>query len=270
MKATQEFDSLRLCYLDVWNKFCKFSKIYFQILLNQTLSLAITTHNRPKMTIKSFEKVLDDPRISEIVIVDDHSDIEQYYGLQESIARLKNDKIKVYRNSTNVGMSLNKLKAISYCNNDWVIIFDSDNVLDANYLDAFEKVSDLLYPHYIFCPSAALPKFVYEKISKFSMTKSVIQHLLKGEFATITEWMLNTCNYIVHRVTYLQTYQYNIDMKATDTIWHNYNHLKQGGSLYVVPQMTYQHLVHDDSGWRQDRKYNKQKAIEVRKLIEQL
>ena len=37
------------------------------------VTLAITTYNRIDMTVKSFAQVLDDPRITEIVIVDDHS-----------------------------------------------------------------------------------------------------------------------------------------------------------------------------------------------------
>ena len=237
------------------------------------LSLAITTYNRPELTIKSFEKVLNDNRIGEIVMVDDCSSQENYIQLEVLLRSLDNKKIRLYRNESNVGMSLNKLKAIGLCLYDWVIIFDSDNVLDVNYLDAFEKVRKHpigLWKECIFCPSAALPKFDYRDLEGDLIDTLNVIELLQSANGNKVEWLLNTCNYIVHRQTYQDNYKVNLDMKATDTIWHNYNHLKNGGSFYVVPDMTYQHLVWEGSGWRENRKYNKEKAVEVKRLIEQL
>ena len=242
------------------------------------LSLAITTHNRPQMTIKSFGKVLNDSRISEIVIVDDASEIEQYEELRRLIKELNSDKILVVRNETNIGMSLNKFTAISRCSNDWVIILDSDNVLDTNYLDAFDScIFDVAINHpslppksIIYCPSGAMPKFDYSVFEKHLINKSNVNGYLTGYYSTQMEWLLNTCNYIVNKKRYIEIYEHNREMKATDTIWHNYNHLKTGGSFYVMPNSQYQHLVHDGSGWRADRSHNKRKAIEVRKLIEEL
>lgn len=238
------------------------------------LSLAITTYNRPEMTIKSFEKVLNDERISEVVIVDDYSIEKNYNKLEQLIESLGSKKIRLYRNESNVGMSLNKFKAIYYCLQDWIIIFDSDNILDTDYLDAFEKEcfnNPIGLPtDMIFCPSGAMPKFDYKPLEGLVIDRYNIKEILTGNYAKQAEWLLNTCNYIVNRDTYIDNYKSNHSMIATDTIWHNYNHLKNGGSLHVVPNMTYQHLVWEGSGWRESRRYNKEKAIEVRKLIEQL
>lgn len=236
------------------------------------LSIAITTYNRPRLTIQSFNKILSDDRISEIVIVDDCSTEENYKELRRLVTNLNSDKIIVYRNDINLGMSLNKFTAISRCTNDWIIIFDSDNIIDRSYIDAFERINYQTIDNnsMIFCPSGALPKFDYSSLQGMIIDKSNVGELFKGIYATITEWLLNTCNYIVHKKTYVLNYNHNKEMKATDTIWHNYNHLKNGGSFYVVPNMTYQHLVWEGSGWRENRKYNKEKAVEVKRLIEQL
>ena len=134
-----------------------------------SLSLAITTFNRPQMTIKSFEKVLDDHRITEIVILDDASEKESYEELERLIKELDNKKITLLKNEINLGMSLNKLRAISECSSPWVIIFDSDNVLDTSYLDAFDShILHVAINHptlnpssVIYCPSGAMPKFDY-------------------------------------------------------------------------------------------------------------
>lgn len=242
------------------------------------LSLAITTHNRSQMTIKSFENVLDDPRITEIIIVDDASDEEQYKELSSLVKQLNSSKVLVLRNEINLGMSMNKLRAISQCNNPWVIIFDSDNVLDTNYLDAFDNcIFDVAinHPHHspqsiIYCPSGAMPKFDYSDFEKCMINKSNVKGYLTSYSGKEMEWLLNTCNYIVNKRRYIETYEHNREMRATDTIWHNYNHLRTGGSFYVMPNSQYQHLVHEGSGWRQDRGHNKRKAIEVKRLIEEL
>jgi hypothetical protein len=78
---------------------------------------------------------------------------------------------------------------------------------------------------------------------------------------------MNTANYIVHRDNYLATYQYNQDHIASDTIWHNYNHLKNGGLFCVVPDMQYTHRVHPGSGFLQGIDHNMKMQNEVRKMI---
>jgi hypothetical protein len=81
---------------------------------------------------------------------------------------------------------------------------------------------------------------------------------------------MNTCNYIVNRDFYLKTYQYNPEHIASDTIWHNYNHLKAGGKFCIVPDMQYYHRTHAGSGFMKGIEYNMAKTEEVRKLIQQL
>lgn len=226
------------------------------------LTLAITTYNRPKMTVEAFEKVLDDPRIDEIIISDDCSSYECFEALEELLPASR--KIQLYRNPKNAGMSLNKMLAVKWAKNDWVILFDSDNVIDKDYLDALEAHS-LWNPKVIYCPSFARPNFDYREIT-----------LVQGPFISedlaqknINQF-LNTCNYVVHRPTYLSTWVERKDIGEVDTIWHNYNHLKKGGWLYSVPGMEYEHKVWEGSGWSKNRKENTSRFREIKKLIVEL
>ena len=242
------------------------------------LSLCITTYNRYHMTIESFMKIIDDPRINDIVIYDDASD-KIYQKLFSNIEQV-NPKIRFFKQSRNVGMYANKKAAIEKAKNEWCIIFDSDNIIDTDYLDAFFKyVGDIIdekklldVEKTIFCPDFAQPKFDYRKYASGIENNPVYSKYSIGPYIIQDDFncLMNTCNYIVNRDFYLKTYQHNPDHKGSDTIWHNYNHLKADGKFAVVPGMQYFHRVHKDSGFLKDAEYNITKANEVRKLIQQL
>lgn len=242
------------------------------------LSLCITTYNRYEMTIESFAKVIDDPRIDEIIIMDDNSTDGSCRKLADYFEN--NPKVNIIQKVINQGMSLNKRDAISHAANEWCIIFDSDNVIAPDYLDAFyaytsnpfgeEKPID---QNAIFCPDFAKPDFDYRAFSASQAPTYGIYDKLDAARCIVDSrfnCLMNTCNYIVNRDFYLKTYQHNPEHIASDTIWHNYNHLKAGGKFYVVPDMQYMHRVHAGSGFRKGIEYNMAKTEEVRKLIQQL
>lgn len=237
------------------------------------LSLCITTYNRYEMTIESFAKVLDDPRIDDIVISDDCSTDGSFNKLLTHACRDTTKKINFYSRVGNVGMSRNKRDAISMAKNEWCIILDSDNIIGPDYLDAFFSYvgeSGPVSDGSIFCPDFARPKFDYRA---YSMPKAPIFHRYNiQKFIANDDFncLMNTCNYIVNRDFYLTTYKHNPEHIASDTIWHNYNHLKAGGGFHVVPGMQYYHRVHAGSGFMQGVEHNMAKAAEVRKLIQQL
>ncbi len=105
------------------------------------VTLAITTYNRDYMTHGSFKWVRDDPRISEIVIVDDCSEFHIYESLQRMVDGF--EKVKLYRNEKNLGCYHNKRRAVELSTNDWVILFDSDFFvsLDSIYCVCFNVIS---------------------------------------------------------------------------------------------------------------------------------
>lgn len=230
------------------------------------ISLCITNFNRTHEVIRAFENVLNDERIGEIIISDDCSEQKNYADLLLSIVvSIPKDilnKIKVFRNSENLGMSRNKAKAIELVTNDYCIIFDSDNVLEKKYLDALYKKH--WFPDIILMPDFASPHFDYRAFREQRIDKHSVKRLSRKP---MFDCLMNTCNYFVHRETYLKTFEYNPEIKGTDTIWFNYQWLKSGKAFLVVPNMDYQHSVHDGSGFMKDADYNMTKAEEIKKMI---
>ena len=164
----------------------------------KTLSLCITNFNRDRMLFESFEQVLNDDRVSEIVIVDDCS--------QESIRRRVKDytkqfeKVKVFLNRKNLGCYKNKREAISLAKNEFVIIFDSDNIMTKSYIDKiFEQEWDentILAPDYVV-------SFDYRHFADQVITKSnVRKYVDQKQF----DCLINTMNYFVHRDNYLKVW----------------------------------------------------------------
>lgn len=225
------------------------------------ISFCLTNYNRYELLLKAVEGLAEDSRISEVIISDDCSDYEIFSKVQEFCDAYLTGKIKLYRNAQNLGMSRNKAKAISYAKEEWILIGDSDNQFMPAYLDALPPKlnSDTIY-----CPAFARPTFDYRKYAGMTLDKYNIKRILHEPMMNC---LMNTCNYVAHRESYLQTYVYNEEHIASDTIWFNYNWLKRGGKFYVVPTMEYWHRVHDDAGFKKNIQYNMQKAEEVRKLI---
>lgn len=228
------------------------------------LSLAITTYMRYEMTVESFAQVIDDPRIDDILILDDASTDGSYEKLKKHLEG--NEKVRVIRQAQNRNMSLNKRDAIALSKNDWVIIFDSDNIISPKYLDAFYGQIERDGRPLDFCiyiPDFAKPQFDYRKFA--GMTYGVMKRPPVHD--SMGNCMMNTANYIVNRQEYVKHYQYNAEHICSDTIWFNYNWWKAGNTFYVVPGMEYEHRVHPGSGFLQDAAYNMRKAEEVKKLI---
>jgi len=229
------------------------------------LSLAITTYNRYELTIESFAQVIDDTRIDDIVILDDCSADGSYEKLRDYFKG--NDKVRVIRQAQNRGMSLNKRDAIALSKNEWVIIFDSDNIIGGDYLDALgaDMQKNGRPPEtWILMPSFAKPGFNYNEFSGKTFSRSHVTDFFGYKMA---ECLLNTCNFLVNRDAYLRVYEPNMDMKATDTAWFNYLWLKSGGSFFVVPGMEYYHRQHAGSGFLQDVGYNMKQAEKIKKMM---
>lgn len=230
------------------------------------LSLAITTYNRYDFTIESFAHVTDDPRIDDIVILDDCSTDGSYERLRDYFKG--NEKVRVIRQAQNRGMLVNKFHAVGYCKNDFVALLDSDNVFGKGYFDALNNTglynTPQLYREIIYMPSFAKPTFDYRNFSGKMYNRFNVVDLLSDNMGNC---LLNTCNYVVHRDSYCKIFEDNKSMKGTDTLWFNYLWLKADYFFYVVPEMQYYHRQHEGSTWVKDAAYNMAKAAELNKKI---
>lgn len=235
------------------------------------LTFAVTVFNRWEMLLESFAGIIDDDRIDEILVSDDHSE-DKYWKKIVDLPKF-NPKIKIVRQAENRGMSENKRDAIFLSKNEWVIIADSDNKFSKKYIDAVFDVikhthSGTLNPGIIYCPSLAAPNFDYRKYQDKTFFKSSSFQLLLQE--TDFSCLMNTCNYVVHRDNYVAAWEQNKTVSCADTIWFNYLWLKSGGGFHVVPGMEYEHRVHSGSGFLAGIEYNMKKAEEIKKLITEL
>lgn len=206
------------------------------------ISLCITSYNRDQMTVDSFAQVLNDERISEIVIVDDHSDEIIYNNLAFLVNGI--DKVKLFRNPKNLGCYHNKRMSVECASNQWVILFDSDNIIGVDYLDSLPLgVNTTIYQ-----PEFAKPHFNFVNYSSHLFTKDNVRNYLPQDtFKT----MLNAMNFFVNRDEYLRVFDTTKEEPWTaDSIYFNYLWLKAGNSIYVTPGMQYEHRVHDGSHYK--------------------
>lgn len=211
------------------------------------ISLCITTYNRMDLLLDSFCQVVDDPRVSEIVIVDDAS-TNHASGYVLGLADRYRSKVRAFVNEYNIDCYRNKREVISKSTNEWVIILDSDNVVTKQYIDRIENLWTAgLNVRTIYQPSFAKPHFNFTQYETYVISKgNVAKFMHDPTFQT----MLNAMNYFVNRDEYLKVWDGSCDPVTSDSIFQNYNWLKSGNMIYVVPGLEYEHRVHNGSHYQ--------------------
>ena len=219
-------------------------------------TIAITTYNRLDLVIDSFSSVLDNELIDEIVIVDDCSEDTLFNNLKNKLDELKSDKIKLYRNESNLKPLMNKLEAVKHSKNEWVILLDSDNKLNDNYIDTIKNIGKDKNTLYI--PEKLL-HFNGDVISDFSNYKdyeysidNIKLFLDKPEITTA----LNVGNFLVNRDTYInlflrETIEY--DLQTNDAFYFSYLWIKSNNRIKIVGGLNYFHRQHDNSWYLNNR-----------------
>lgn len=210
------------------------------------ISLCLTTYNRTELLYESCRQLLNDDRVSEIVIVDDRSTEEIYNTIYWQFNAVP--KVKLFRNEKNLDCYFNKREAISKATNEWVIIGDSDNIFTKQYIDRIETMyASGLNPKTVYQPSFAEPHFNFTAYESFLIDKANV-HKYMGDPTFQT--MLNAMNYFVNRDEYLKVWDGSVNPVTSDSIFQNYNWLKAGNSIYVVPGLQYAHKVHEGSHYQ--------------------
>ena len=231
------------------------------------ISLAITSFNRSNSVIEAFEQVLSNDMISEIVIVDDCSDVKEYMKLWNLVNNLGNDKITLYRNKKNLRPFQNKYTAVSKCSNDWVILLDSDNIIDNAYIKTvskLEKEDDMLYvAEILYRAGKKEAGWCYEAFTDQIITKKNVQKLLNE---ALFEALLNTGNHFFNRNKYMQVVESTKEdpqLSVNDAIYLSYLWLFNKNRMKVVPGLYYVHQATKDSWWAT----NSEKCVRSASLI---
>lgn len=239
------------------------------------LSLVITTFNRTDFVIEAFVQVLDNPAIDEIIVVDDFSDVDIYEKLLVLVNNLKNEKVKLFRNDKNLGPLLNKYEAVKRCNNEWIIMLDSDNIINNDYVEkvlALNKDEDMLY-----CPEV-LQGVKGKKSIGWDYTifrglivdkTNVVSHIDENLFET---W-LNTGNYFFYKKTYISNIENSVlepMLSLSDSIYFSYLWLLNGNRMKIVPRLDYVHRVHNGSWYKNHLEVCGSATLEIKKRIKNM
>jgi len=217
------------------------------------ISLAIPTYNRSTMTIESFSKVLNNPAIDDIVIMDDYSDVKCYLLLWQMVQNMNNSKIKLLRNNRNLKPFKNKYKAINACKNEWVVLLDSDNIIDNEYINKVLAVHAI--PGTIYCPMTLYSEnnkieWDYSNFKQQLITKRNAKEKLRFPSFTTS---LNTGNFFVNKAKYLEVHEAineDTNLSVNDALYFSYLWLLQGNYMWVVDGLSYTHRIHKGSWYK--------------------
>jgi len=216
---------------------------------NRKISLCIPTYNRVDVLIESFSKVISDERISDIFISDDASDIEifqQVRSMIEVLNQTRGNKITMSRNLSNQDCFRNKQHAVLGAQSEWLVLLDSDNIIDTDYLDRLYEIENW-DADTVYCPVWAMPHFDYRAFSGLTVDRSnVSEHIDKPMFQTA----LNTMNFFINKESYLDAWIGDIDPIVCDSIYFNYCFLKSGRKIHFLENLFYQHKVWDESHYK--------------------
>ena len=194
----------------------------------------------------SIPHYLENPYITELIITDETGE-----DCDAIMLTFAHPKLRVYQNERRLGAIANKQRAASYATCDYVCILDSDNFADGSYFEAFKRYIETnpITNTMVFLPCFAAPNFDYRRFIGKQLDRRTI-HLYYPDINTC----LNTMNMILSR-SFLETYKLMEDTPwcvdadgSHDALYFSlFSVFVRKATLVVVPDMIYQHRVHDGS-----------------------
>jgi glycosyltransferase involved in cell wall biosynthesis len=228
------------------------------------ITLAIPFYNTSKYFLDCIRYSIDEDFVGEIVVNDDGSKEEEYLNLLNIIKKLNTDKIKVFKNQSNLGAFRNKYETVSKCSNEWIYLLDSDNYPFENTYNVIKSLDlsnlKIIYsPAKLYCKSDS--QSTYSTISDYNTFKYDIIGIEESKDAIIKrtkwfDWLINTGNYVINKNFYLESLEepfqnYSNYKLYADTAAAFYFILKNGGSFKIVSNLYHNHRLRDDSYWNQ-------------------
>lgn len=222
--------------------------------MSRIISIAIPHYNNARFMSETLEHIINDDRVGEIIICDDCSkDIEE---LESLIKKINNNKIAVFKNEKNLGCYHNKLHTLTKCNYEWVILLDSDNIINKEYIDVLYNI-ETWDNTTIYSPvwAKTFPGEISPNLNYSKFKNCYIDHTnyLNYFNDTIFRSLINTCNYFLPVNPYLQVmkqYLYkrdiidSLDSAVLFTDW-----LCGKNKVFVVENLIYSHRCHPDSNY---------------------
>lgn len=238
------------------------------------ISLAIPNFNRSDFVIESFIQVIDNDIIDEIVIIDDCSSVDVFNKLSVLITDLNNSKVKLYRNDVNLKPFMNKYETVKKCSNDWIILLDSDNIIDDSYIEVVSKLDmedDTIYnPEILYKLNKKEIGWIYKEYNNLVIDRNNAKHYIdSGNFETC----LNTGNYCFNRKKYIHVIEHShndVKISVNDALYFSYLWLLSGNKIRVIPGLHYIHRIHDGSWYLNNYDGCTASTIDIKRKIREL
>lgn len=222
-------------------------------------SLCIPTIDRfDSFLYRYLEKYIDNEYIDEIIITDENgNDIEKIQKVYPN-----NNKLVLIKNEYRLGPFLNKLKACKYAKNEWIVLMDSDNFAYKDYfITAKNYIENTIkdQKNIILAPSKARTNFDYSHLSGFIYKNGSFkdnqlkEHNLKKSHNSPSTTLMNTGNFVINKYLIdnlnINNEIQNISQSSScDVIYFNVLLFEQLDlHLHVVPNLEYDHVVHNGS-----------------------
>jgi glycosyltransferase involved in cell wall biosynthesis len=223
--------------------------------MNRKISIAIPHYNNASFMIETLNSdIVNDDRITEIIICDDNSnDIHQ---LEHLLASLNCKKVKLFKNEQNLGCYHNKLNTVSKCTNEWTVLLDSDNIIDTKYIDILFNIDEwnintIYAPAWAYTfPGAVSANLNYSKFQNQIFNK---YNYLNNFSDIVFKCLINTCNYflpvrayskVMHKYIYDRNIIDSLDSAVLFTDW-----LCDNNNIFVVNNLMYKHRLHPHSNY---------------------
>lgn len=211
------------------------------------ISVCCPTYKRTDLLFEAMKPFLNDDRIGEVIICDDASPVHIFAEVQGFFNGI--EKVFLHRNAVNFDCYKNKHKTVSLASNEYVLLIDSDNVFNTEFVDAI--YAQHWSPERILQPTFAKPHFDSRKYnSLLANRKNVSKYANDSTFTTA----LNAMNFFINREKYLEVWDGSIDPVTSDSIYFNYKWLEAGNSIYFTPGLEYQHTMSLDSHYKLNNK----------------
>ena len=214
------------------------------------ITIAIPTYERYDIFLSDTidDIVKNYPIINRVIIIDDDS--SDYEKLKTRKQMGDWEKVEIYKNEKNLGCYLNKLKCLTLLGEDeWCILFDSDNMLRPEYTDTIlkENSENGLDKNTAYLPDAALPRFKYNHLSGLLVDTP---EMFNEKFDLIDPaW--NTCNFLIHsdsakKILEMKKEKFDDILPYNkDALFINFLLALSGCNIKFLEGMQYEHRIHE-------------------------
>ncbi len=218
----------------------------------RSASVAITHFERSNQLVVALKNIYADPRISEIIILDDGSSEKCVKSCIRLLGPFKK-KVRLFHRDANLGPFFTKVQVIGLCTNPWSFILDSDNSIFTSTLDSVFSIPEW-NADTIYCPGRSFPVFDLRSYGDVTLDFEKFCDMKGAEIRERFIPFFNDGNYFVNaRVFHSLLVPFlSLNIRRVDSAFVNYVWLSSGKKLRLLPKAAYYHRMSRNSHWNWD------------------